>query len=58
MDLEKTLKELRNERSQIDLAIAAMERLGLDGRRKRRGRPPKWLVEAGKAEDKRSDPRK
>ncbi len=47
MDVHKVLAELYAERDRLDAAIAAMEGLATDGQR-RRGRPPKWLVEARK----------
>jgi len=47
MDVHKVLTELCAERDRLDAAIAAMEGLAADGQR-RRGRPPKWLVEARK----------
>ncbi len=39
------LSELRSERSQIEEAIMALERLAR-GHGKRRGRPPKWMSDA------------
>jgi hypothetical protein len=42
MDLSEMLAELRQERSQIEQAIAILERLAR-GRGKRRGRPPLWM---------------
>ena len=39
------LTELYAERSQIDEAIRVLELLAVSGRRKR-GRPPKWMVKA------------
>ena len=38
------LAELRNEKYRLDEVIRCLERL--PGTRPRRGRPPKWLVEA------------
>jgi hypothetical protein len=43
MDLLKMLSELRSERAQIEEAIVTLERLA-QGRGKRRGRPPAWMV--------------
>ena len=43
MDVAKILTELRQERTQIEEAIASLERLAR-GRGKRRGRPPGWLA--------------
>jgi hypothetical protein len=45
MDIANMLAELRQERDQIEEAISSLERL-LDGRGKRRGRPPAWMVAA------------
>jgi hypothetical protein len=42
MDIEGMLKELRQERAQIEEAILALERMAHSSG-KRRGRPPKWL---------------
>jgi hypothetical protein len=42
MDILKMLSDLRTERSQIEEAILAIERLST-GQGKRRGRPPKWM---------------
>ena len=42
MDLEAILKQLREERDQLEVSILAMERLQI-GQGKRRGRPPAWL---------------
>lgn len=47
MDLMKILEDLRREREQIEEAILTLERL-VEGRGKRRGRPPSWLAEARK----------
>ncbi len=47
MDLMKILDELRRERAQIEEAIMTLERL-VEGRGRRRGRPPTWLAEARK----------
>jgi hypothetical protein len=44
MDVAKILAELRLEREQIEEAMLSLERLARG--RGRRGRPPKWLVEA------------
>lgn len=49
MDITTLIAELRAELQQIDEAILALQRLGLSGA-KRRGRPPKWLVETKAAE--------
>jgi hypothetical protein len=42
------LTELRQERDKITEAIISLERMAL-GHRKRRGRPPAWMVAAGQA---------
>jgi hypothetical protein len=43
MDILKMLAELRDERTQIEEAIIAIERLAR-GLGKRRGRPPAWMA--------------
>jgi len=45
MDLEAILKQLRDERAQVEVSILAIERLQA-GQAPRRGRPPKWIAEA------------
>jgi hypothetical protein len=45
MDLTKSISELRSQRDKVEEAIQALERL-MESRRARRGRPPKWLIEA------------
>jgi hypothetical protein len=47
VDIVKILEELRRERAQIEEAIMTLERL-VEGRGRRRGRPPTWLAEARK----------
>ncbi len=47
MDVAKMLADLKDEREQIEEAILTLERLA-QGRGKRRGRPPIWLLEARK----------
>ena len=42
-DILKILAELRDERTQIEQAILAIEHLAT-GRGKRRGRPPAWMA--------------
>jgi hypothetical protein len=44
MNLQKMITELRAEKSRLDDAILALERLSLTNP-KRRGRPPHWLKE-------------
>ena len=48
MNITQLLSDLRSEREQIEYLIRALEHLGMHGT-KRRGRPPKWLAEAGAA---------
>jgi hypothetical protein len=45
MDIEKILDELRQERQQMEEAIASLERLASQAP-KRRGRPPLWMAKA------------
>jgi len=47
MDLTKVLAQLRKELANLDAAIASLERLQVEGRR--RGRPPKALAAARKS---------
>jgi hypothetical protein len=47
VDLTKILDDLRRERASIEEAILTLERL-VEGRGRRRGRPPSWLAEARK----------
>jgi hypothetical protein len=47
MDVSRMLADLKDEREQIEEAILTLERLA-QGRGKRRGRPPLWLIEARK----------
>ncbi len=49
MDVNKILAELREERDRLGEAILALQRVGGSG--KRRGRPPKWMLEAKQSED-------
>lgn len=42
MDISKIISDLKDERRNIDEAIAVLERLE-GGRVRRRGRPPGWL---------------
>src|ERR1700733_7885286 len=44
VDTQKMLQDLRQRARLLDEAILAVERLALDGKKKR-GRPPKWLVD-------------
>jgi len=43
MDLPNILKQLREQRDQIDIGIMALERME-SGKRRGPGRPPKWLI--------------
>jgi hypothetical protein len=45
VDIDKVLKELRQERAQLEEAILSIERLAA-GRARGRGRPPSWLAAA------------
>jgi hypothetical protein len=45
MDIVKMLAELHAERDAVDAALTVLERLA-QGRRRGRGRPPKWLTRA------------
>lgn len=53
MDVTRMLKELRDERDLIDESIAALTPLD---KKKRRGRPPLWLVEATQMVKRRGRP--
>jgi hypothetical protein len=58
LDLTAIIKELLDERENLDQAIAAMERVALH-RGKRRGRPPAWMkLLAPVVTKKRGRPRK
>ncbi len=48
MDLNSILQQLRQQRDNVDESIAALERIAT-GMGRRRGRPPKWMAEAAKA---------
>ena len=52
MDLNKILRQLYAERERIDEAMAVLQRLSGDG--KRRGRPPKWLTELKREDQTRA----
>jgi hypothetical protein len=47
MDLRKMISELKRQRDLLDDAIAALERVAAGTHGKRRGRPRKWLKDAG-----------
>ena len=55
MALMKILEDLRRERASIEEAILTLERL-VEGRGRRRGRPPTWLAEARKRGRTPDDP--
>ena len=55
MDVAKMLADLKDEREQIEEAILTLERLA-QGRGKRRGRPPLWLLEARKRNPEAAGP--
>jgi hypothetical protein len=44
MDLHKMITELQAEKTRLDEAIVALERLSA-GKLRRRGRPPRWIAE-------------
>jgi hypothetical protein len=44
MDLHKMITELQAEKTRLDEAIQALERLSA-GKLHRRGRPPRWIAE-------------
>ena len=46
MDVHKILAELYEDRDRIDAAIAALDSIAASTGQRRRGRPPKWLIEA------------
>jgi hypothetical protein len=56
MSLPETLTQLREERARINKAIVALGRIEA-GRVQRRGRPPKWLAEAGRRQIKYATPK-
>jgi hypothetical protein len=51
MDLNKILAELKEEKLRVEEAIMALQRVGLATGGKRRGRPPKWMMDAKQKED-------
>ena len=53
MDLDNAIKEFRETLQELNEAITAMERLAKTQERKRRGRPPKWLIEQQKKAQKK-----
>jgi hypothetical protein len=57
MEIAKILADLKEERRNLDEAIAALERLAR-GNAKRRGRPPAWMAEAAPAATADATPKK
>jgi hypothetical protein len=55
LDVAKILEDLKQEKEQLEQAIATLERLA-QGRAPRRGRPPHWLAGEGAAPKKRGRP--
>ena len=53
MDTNGLIKELRDERERIIQAIASLELLAASRGTRKRGRPPKWMVEARKQQETR-----
>jgi hypothetical protein len=49
MDISRTLGLLREELKQLNEVILVLERVRETASGKRRGRPPKWLIEARRA---------
>ena len=58
MELTKVIAELRAERTAIDEALAALDRIARASTVKRRGRPPAWLAAAAGAISATVEPRK
>ena len=54
MNVEKMISELRRQQRQIEQAIEVFEQLVLSSPKKR-GRPPKWILEAGAEECAKSN---
>jgi hypothetical protein len=55
LDVAKILEDLKQEKEQLEQAIATLERLA-QGRAPRRGRPPSWMSNEGAAPKKRGRP--
>jgi hypothetical protein len=55
MDISRILSELYQERDNLDMAIASLERIQ-SGLGPRRGRPPAWLKEARRKAEAESEP--
>ncbi len=55
MNLQRMIAELQAEKSRLDSAIMALERLSAS-HPKRRGRPPRWLKQAEETARKEHDP--
>jgi hypothetical protein len=58
MELTKVIAELRAERTAIDEALAALDRIARSGTGKRRGRPPAWLTATAGEIPEAAEPRK
>jgi hypothetical protein len=58
MELTKVIAELRAERTAIDEALAALDRIARATTGKRRGRPPAWLAATTGAIPMAEEPRK
>jgi hypothetical protein len=58
MELMKVIAELRAERTAIDQALAALDRIARSSTTKRRGRPPAWLAATTGAIPEEGEPRK
>jgi|HubBroStandDraft_6_1064221.scaffolds.fasta_scaffold4230580_1 hypothetical protein len=52
LDVAKILEDLKQEKEQLEQAIATLERLA-QGRAPRRGRPPSWMAAEGVAAPKK-----
>jgi hypothetical protein len=52
MEVEKILSALREEHAHVTEAIISLERMAA-GQRKRRGRPPAWMVAASQSATKK-----
>ena len=58
MELTKVIAELRAERTAIDEALAALDRIARATTGKRRGRPPAWLAATTGAIPMAGEPKK
>ncbi len=55
LDVAKILEDLKQEKEQLEQAIATLERLA-QGRAPRRGRPPSWMAAEGAVPKRRGRP--